>query len=250
MKLRFDALMRMFLCTTLVCAIAMPSGMAKAQQATAAARQNNVTAIDILLEPDATMVQHAKAANARLLKNYPKGFTLGGSHAPHVTMLQRYVKTADLNKVYAAAGKVFAKENPTSWKLKAFKYAYLPDGPIGGGVIEAEPTADLLRLQQELIDAVAPFTEPTGTSAAFVTTPQDPEIIPLMISYVADFVPKYSGDHYTPHVTVGVAYMDFLKAMAAEPFDTFTFSPAGASIYHIGHYGTAAKKLHTFELKH
>jgi hypothetical protein len=107
----------------------------------------------------------------------------------------------------------------------------------------------LLRLQQELIDAVAPFTVPTGTSAAFVTTPEDPNIIPLMISYVADFVPQHSGDHYVPHVTVGVASIDFLKALVAAPFDTFTFSPAGASVYHIGHYGTAATKLHSFKLK-
>ncbi len=91
-----------------------PEPYDEAQQATAAAGQNNITAIDLLLEPDATTIQHAKAANARLLKNYPKGFTLNGSHAPHVTMLQRYVKTADLDKVYAAAGKVFAKVNPTN----------------------------------------------------------------------------------------------------------------------------------------
>jgi hypothetical protein len=249
MKFQPNTLTQMFLCATLLCATAVQSGSAKAQQAAPTTEQNNVTAIDILLEPDATMVQHAKAANARFLKNYPKGFTLGGLHAPHLTILQRYVKTADPDKVYAAAGKVFAKENPTTWKLKAFKYTYLADGAIGGGVIEAEPTPDLLRLQQELIDAVAPFTVPAGTSAAFVTTPQDPEITPVMISYVADFVPKASGDHYVPHVTVGVASMDFLKALVAEPFDAFTFSPAGAAVYHIGHYGTAAIKLHTFKLK-
>jgi hypothetical protein len=59
------------------------------------------------------MMQHAQAANTRLLQNLPKGFALGGEHAPHVTVLQRYVNTADLDKVYAAAGEVFAKENPT-----------------------------------------------------------------------------------------------------------------------------------------
>jgi hypothetical protein len=37
--------------------------------------------------------------------------------------------------------------------------------------------------------------------------------------------------------------------MGAAPFDTFTFSPAGASVYHLGAYGTAMKKLHSFELK-
>ena len=38
--------------------------------APSSAQQNPVTAIDIALEPDAKMIQHAKAANARLLKAY------------------------------------------------------------------------------------------------------------------------------------------------------------------------------------
>src|SRR3984893_14751924 len=96
------------------------SGNAPAQQASDA-KQNDVTAIDILLDPDATMIQHATAANAQLLKNFPKGFTLGGVHAPHVTMLQRFVKTADLPKVYATADRVIAEANPTSFKLTAYK---------------------------------------------------------------------------------------------------------------------------------
>ena len=58
------------------------------------------------------------------------------------------------------------REGP-SWK-KAFKYYYIPWKDIGLGGIVVEPTDDLLRLQQELIDAVAPFTEKTGTAAAFV----------------------------------------------------------------------------------
>src|SRR5262245_46887885 len=79
---------------------------------------NPVTAIDILLDPDATMVKHAKAANERLLKEFPKGFALGKTHQPHVSCLQRYVKTADLDKVYGAVGKVLAEEKPAAWKLK------------------------------------------------------------------------------------------------------------------------------------
>src|SRR5215475_7816615 len=81
---------------------------------TATAEQPNpVTAIDILLEPDATMVKKAEAANERLLKEFPKGFTLGKTHQPHISCLQRYVKTADLDKVYEAVGKVLAEEKPT-----------------------------------------------------------------------------------------------------------------------------------------
>ena len=149
-------------------------GALLAHVGTSGAQENPVTAIDIALEPDATMMQHAEAANARLLKVFPKGFSLDATHHPHISMLQRYVRTADLDKVYAAAGKVLADEKVTSWKLKAFKYYYIPWKDIGLGGIVVEPTDDLLRLQQELIDAVAPFTEKTGTAAAFVTTPEDP----------------------------------------------------------------------------
>ena len=72
------------------------------------------------------MIQHAETANARLLKVFPKGFRLDATHHPHISILQRYVRTADLDKVYASAGKVLADEKVTSWKLKAFKYYYIP----------------------------------------------------------------------------------------------------------------------------
>jgi hypothetical protein len=221
---------------------------ARARQSIAATK-NDVMAIDILLEPDATMIQHATAANARLLQNFPKGYTLGGAHAPHISVLQSYVKTANLDQAYAAADKVFANEDPTSWKLTAFKYYYIPDKGIGLGGIVIKPTADLLRLQRALIDGVAPFKAPSGTAAAFVTTPQDPDIVPPVIPYVANFVPEHSGDHYAPHVTIGVGTIDFLNTMVSAPFEDFTFSPVGASIYHLGNYGTAMTKLHSIPLK-
>jgi hypothetical protein len=89
---------------------------------------------------------------------------------------------------------------------------------------------------------------PTGTAAAYVTTTEDPNIVEPLIEYVAKFVPEHSGKNFLPHVTIGVAPEDYLKAMLAEPFSDFTFSPAAVSIYHLGNYGTAAKKLHGFAL--
>jgi hypothetical protein len=49
--------------------------------------QHPITAVDIVLEPDATMIQHAQAANAGLLKNFPKGYALGDEHAPHISVI-------------------------------------------------------------------------------------------------------------------------------------------------------------------
>lgn len=208
-----------------------------------------VTAIDILLEPDATMVEHAVAANKRLLKEFPKGFALGDTHRPHISCLQRYVKTADLDKVYEAVDKVLAEEKPTAWKLKAQKYYFIPWKGLGLGGIVIEPTEDLIRYQKKLIDAVAPFTVKEGTAAAFVTTKEDPDINEPTIEYVKRFVPNETGEKFNPHVTIGIASEDYLKKMLDEKFEAFTFSPAGASVYHLGNFGTARKKLKSFELK-
>jgi hypothetical protein len=212
----------------------------------AMAQQSPVTAIDIVLEPDATMVHHAEAVNARLRSVFPKGFALDAAHHPHISMLQRYVRTADLDKIYAAASKVFGSYNITSFKLKAYKYYYLtaPSLPgLGLSGIVVETTPELIKLQHDLIDAVAPYTVPTGTAAAFVTTPAAPDINEATIHYIEVYVPEHSGEHLELHVTTGLASVDYLKKMVAEPFEDFTFSPSEAAVFHLGNYGTAASKL-------
>jgi hypothetical protein len=201
-----------------------------------------ITAIDILLEPDAAMLQYAEANNARLLKVYPGGFALDATHRPHITLIQRFVRTADLDKVYFVAGTVFAAANLNDMKLEAFKYYYIPIKDLGVAGIVARPSAELLKLQRDLIAAVTPFTAETGPWDAFVTTPDDPNNAAL-IEYVSEFVPKASGEHFNPHVTIGVAPRGYLDKMLAEPFDPFTFSPARAAVYQLGQFGTAAKKL-------
>src|SRR5262245_43556479 len=210
---------------------------------------NPVTAIDILLDPDATMLQHTNAANERLRKAYPKGFALGETHQPHISCLQRYVRTAELDDVYDAVDEVLASEKPTTWKLKAYKYYYLPWKDIGLGGIVIEPSDDLIRYQQKLIDAVTPFTVKTGSAAAFVITKDDPEINQPTIDYVATFVPHATGKKFNPHVTIGIASQDYLNQMLAENFDAFTFSPAGAAIYQLGNFGTAQKELRRWKVR-
>jgi hypothetical protein len=224
-------------------ALAMQVAYTQAQSASPPANQTSVTAIDILLEPDATMLQHSADNNARLLKVYPKGFALDELHRPHITLIQRFVRTADLAKVYAASGQVLARANVIAMKLEALKYYYLPSKDTGIAGIVVKPTPELLKLQTDLIAAVAPFTVETGDSAAFVTTPDDPIIDPLLIRYVSTFVPNASGEHFNPHVTTGVALREYLDQMLAEPFVPFTFSSASAAVYQLGQFGTAAKKL-------
>ncbi len=213
------------------------------------ATQSEITAIDILLEPDATMLQHSADNNARLLKVFPKGFSLDATHTPHITMLQCFVPTANLEKVYAAAGKVIAAANVTAMKLEAFKYYYAPGGAVGVAGICAKPTPAILKLQADIIAAVKPYLVETGSIGAFTAPHDDAATDAALIGYVSTFVPKMSGENFNPHVSTGVAPKEYLDKMLAEPFANFTFSPAGAAVYQLGPFGTAAKKLKEWNLK-
>ena len=48
-------------------------------------------------------------------------------------MAGRFVRTANLEKLHAAVGKVLASANVTAMKLEAFKYYYIPSKDVGGG---------------------------------------------------------------------------------------------------------------------
>ena len=52
-----------------------------------------------------------------------------------------------------------------------------------------------------------------------------------------------------PHVTIGVGLKSYLDEMLAAPFEAFTFTAAGASVYQLGDFGTARKNLKTLDLK-
>lgn len=136
-----------------------------------------------------------------------------------------------------------------SMKLEAFKYYYAPAGAVGVAGICAKPTPEILKLQADIIAAVEPFTVETGPIGAFTSPHDDPATDAALIQYVSTFVPKMSGENYNPHVSTGVAQIDYLDKMMAEPFKSFTFSPAGAAVYQLGPFGTAAKELKEWDLK-
>jgi len=214
------------------------------------APQTAVTAIDILLEPDATMLRHAEANNARLLEVNPKGFALDAAHRPHITILQAFVRTADLDQVYAAAGKVIAGADLSRMRLEAFKYYYAPAGADGVAGICAKPSPEILELQAGIVAAVGPFMVDHGPIGAFTAPHGDPALDAGLIEYVATYVPKFAGQHFNPHVSTGTAPKAYLDKMLAEPFEAFTFSPAGAAVYQLGPFGTAAMKLKEWDAKH
>lgn len=212
---------------------------------------DRLVAIDIAIEPGETMIERSLADNAKLLKNFPQGYALDETHHAHISILQRFVRETNLEKVYSAIAGAVASENPSAWTLTAYKYYYIPAGPIGLAGIVVEVTDDLLRFQQTLIDAVTAFSVATATADAFFKLPSEPPLheVPTMIEYVGRFVPDHSGTSFMPHVTIGVGLKSYLDEMLAAPFEAFTFTAAGASVYQLGDFGTARRNLKTLDLK-
>ena len=154
-----------------------------------------MTAIDIALEPDAAMVQHAKEATSRLLKSFPKGFALDETHHPHVSVLQQFVRTDDLDKIFAAANAIMIKEKPTAWTLKAFKITIFQSRRLASQELWSNRRRPD-RLQDELIKAVEPYAVKMGSRAAFFSEVGGRDIQKSLIEYVANFVKIAAGKRF------------------------------------------------------
>ncbi len=209
---------------------------------------SDIIAIDILLEPDARMLARAESNNARLRQAFPGGFALDAEHRPHITLLQCFVAATNLEALGNAAGEVIRKAKVTAMELQAVRYYYTPGPGIGLAGICATTTPELRQLQADVIAAATPFMVATAGIEAFTTGHDNPAFDTALIDYVAGFAAHHAGAHFNPHVSTGVAPTDYLDRMIAEPFEAFAFAPAGAAVYQLGPFGTAARRLQSWEL--
>jgi hypothetical protein len=208
---------------------------------------SDLTAIDILIDPDEGAMKRAREVNARLLESVPlpKGWALDDTHQPHITTLQRYVRSADLDQVYDAVEKTVAETDLAALSYTAMKITHADWGfpGIAPTVLLVEVNDKVLDFQGRLLAAITPFCESGGTAAAFFADPGE-EISPTIVDWVEKFVPDQIGaGKYFPHLTVGVATFGDLKVIEAEPFDAFSIHPADVAVYHLGNNGTARKLL-------
>jgi len=212
---------------------------------------SSLTAIDILILPDPAMQTKATAWNTRLRQSVPDGFALDENHTPHITLLQRYVRTDQLDDVYKVVASTIATAPVETLELTAVKLAHMqvaatPGVGLAGLLVKASPA--VIDLQTALIVAIKPHTGSGGTAEAYVTSDAEPDINDDTLRYVDNYVPDHSGENYLAHVTVGQAKLDDLATLKTETFDPFTFRPAGFAVYHLGNNGTAQVQLHKWDL--
>ena len=201
----------------------------------------DLTAVDIMMQPDAIAIARAREVNRRMPLSIPAGITLDDTHLPHITMLQRYLITANLDQAYAAIAAVVDDTDAAALSYHVPGITYSEHwGPPGqaAAVLGVHPNQQVLDLQAALLAAVTPFTGSGGTDAAFVTDPGQ-QISPTTKDWVETYQPNQVGANYTAHLTVGLATVADLKAMQAEPFEEFDVHPVGLAVYQLGNNGTA-----------
>lgn len=211
-------------------------------------RKSGIKAIDILLEPDKRMLEKAEANNARLRGVFPGGFALDADHRPHITLLQCFVAETDLEAVCTASAEAIRLAGIAKLELQAVRYYYTPAPGMGVAGICAPLTEEMRSLQKAVIASARPFMVSGADINAFTAGHGNDTYDAALIAYVAGFAEDQAGENFNPHVTTGVAPSDYLDAMIAEPFDEFAFGLAGAAVYQLGPFGTAARKIRSWEL--
>lgn len=205
--------------------------------------QDSLVAVDVLLQPDSVMLGEASSWNARMREQSPEGFMLDDEHTPHITLIQRFVAESDLASVFAAVARVKSTFEASKMQMKATGLYHIPSGKIGLAGIVVEPSAELIALQQAMIEAVNPFARSGGDASAFIPDPTGAPFDPILFKYVETFVPDQTGQKFNPHVTVGIAPLDWLEDREKQPFSSFTFGAKGIAVYQMGNFGTASKRL-------
>ena len=131
----------------------------------------------------------------------------------------------------------------SSPKMTAIGLYPIPTGnnELAGIVIEA--TEQLHALQQAIIEAVNVYAQKVRGESVFVPDSSGTPFDPILFEYVDTFVPQQTGERFNPHVTIGLAPLDWLKEREKKPFDTLTFGAKGIATYQLGNFGTASKRL-------
>ena len=113
----------------------------------------DLTAVDIMIQPDAAAIARARVVNRRMPLSIPAGITLDDTHLPHITMLQRYLITADLDQAYAAVAAVVAETDAATlvYHVPGITYSEHWGTPgQAGAVLGVHPNQQVLDLQAGL----------------------------------------------------------------------------------------------------
>lgn len=203
--------------------------------------KEKIIAIDVLLIPSQEMYSQALALNSEINQNNPETIKLDENQVPHITLLQCFIKEEDLPKINKALDGLF--ETIAQNSLKAESFFYYEEKEESFAMIRIEKSAHLMEIHKKTIDLVKPYIVKNGSEKSFAQNPDGSPISKSTVTYVPDFVNKYSYENFDPHISLGVAQKTLLDSLAQHVFKPIHFKATSVSVYQLGDHGTAQKLL-------
>ena len=167
----------------------------------------------------------------------PEGFRFSARRLPHISLVQQFSPTAELNVIEQTIAGIVSKHPPIDLTLASITNSETTSS------LTVTPSPVLDTLHRRLMDQLAIFDVGLGDERAFINTEATPTDAARLrdITWVSQFRTDAAYDAFAPHVTLGVGAIK-----TTIPKTTFTASVIALCI--LGRFCTCQKVLASWEL--
>ena len=167
----------------------------------------------------------------------PEGFRFSARRLPHISLVQQFSPTTELNVIEQTIAGVVSKHPPIDLTLASITTSETTSS------LTVTPSPVLDTLHRRLMDQLAIFDVGLGDERAFINTDATPTDAARLrdITWVSQFRTEAAYDAFAPHVTLGVGAIK-----TTIPKTTFTASVIALCI--LGRFCTCQKVLASWEL--
>ena len=167
----------------------------------------------------------------------PEGFRFSARRLPHISLVQQFSPTTELNVIEQTIAGVVSKHPPIDLTLASITNSETTSS------LTVTPSPVLDTLHRRLMDQLAIFDVGLGDERAFINTDATPTDAARLrdITWVSQFRTEAAYDAFAPHVTLGVGAIK-----TTIPKTTFTASVIALCI--LGRFCTCQKVLASWEL--
>ena len=167
----------------------------------------------------------------------PEGFRFSARRLPHISLVQQFSPTAELNVIEQTIAGIVSKHPPIDLTLASITNSETTSS------LTVTPSPVLDTLHRRLMDQLAIFDVGLGDERAFINTDATPTDAARLrdITWVSQFRTEAAYDAFAPHVTLGVGTIK-----TTIPKTTFTASVIALCI--LGRFCTCQKVLASWEL--
>ncbi len=170
------------------------------------------------------------------LKAAPEGFRFDDRHLPHISLVQQFSPTNELNAIQETIRRVIWDHPPFELTLVAASTNETTAS------LTVTPSSELKTLHRRLMDQLATFDVGVGDNSAFSSLDNNlaDSPRPRDIRWVSQFRTEAAYEAYSPHITLGIGTL-------GAKFPKTTFTASVLALCKLGRFCTCQEVLASWE---